>query len=120
MRLFAVFLGGYRQWLVFPTEKNPSPTHLFRRKGFLEDKNPDYRPFVAALLDTQAFDNFVVARVHDHPEGDHLDVILFDEVIKEKLDRSKNNMFRREKSSYTCIQTNCIEAKTIVALPPGI
>ncbi len=120
MKLFVAFLGGYRQWLVFPTEKDPSPTHFFRRKGFLEDKNPDYRPFVAALLDTQAFDNFVVARAHDHPEGDDLDVILFDEAINKKLDRSKQSMFRREKPYDSCIQTNFNEAKTIVALPPGI
>ncbi len=121
MSLFVTFLGGYRRWLVFPTEKNPSPTHMFRKKGFIEDKKPDYRPFVAALLDTQAFHNFVVARAH--PEGDDLDVILFDAAIDEKFgDHSQQrSMFRRrEKNFYPHIQTNFNEAKTVVALPPGM
>ncbi len=111
-------MGGYRQWLIFPTEKNPSPTHLFRGKDFLEGKNPDYRPFIAALIETQAFHTFVLARVND-PEGEDPDVILFDEAVHVKFNNSNRRMFRR-KRSYRYIQASFNQAKTIVALTPGI
>ncbi len=113
-------LEGYREWLVFPTEKNPSPNRLFLEKGFLEGKRSGSRHFIAALIDTQAFHNFVISRVHD-PDGDDLDIILFDEAVKAKIHQPKKNRFRHRRSSQcTCQQANDSQSKTIVALMPGI
>ncbi len=118
MRVFASFLRGYRQYLVFPAEKNPSPIHLFREKDFLEGKNTNCRPFIAALIETQAFHTFVLARVND-PEGEDPDVILFDEAVHAKFNRSNRGLFTRKKSYRDIIQSSFNQAKTIVALTPG-
>ncbi|CAM9893264.1 unnamed protein product, partial [Phaeothamnion confervicola] len=64
------------------------------QEEFLERTESESRPFVAALLETQALATFVEARVQ--PDPDDLDVTFFDESVDAKINRSKFSVIKRE------------------------
>jgi dDENN domain len=64
------------------------------RSLFLERLEPEYRPFMTAFVTTQAFQNFIDARIQPDPED--LDVKLFDESIEAKRNRSRLHVIKKD------------------------
>jgi hypothetical protein len=61
--------------------------NCFRTSDFLNTQDRETRPFVSILVKTQAFSQFLFARIM-RPESDY-EVLFFDESIKDKLNRSR-------------------------------
>eukprot|EP00612_Vaucheria_litorea_P002070 CAMPEP_0171456624 /NCGR_PEP_ID=MMETSP0945-20130129/3034_1 /TAXON_ID=109269 /ORGANISM="Vaucheria litorea, Strain CCMP2940" /LENGTH=904 /DNA_ID=CAMNT_0011982081 /DNA_START=1282 /DNA_END=3996 /DNA_ORIENTATION=- len=114
LRLFVSLLRGYHRFLVFPTKSDPSPSEPFLRNLFVERMESDKRQFMSYLVKTQAFQNFIDARTNPDPED--LDLILFDEGIEAKRNRSKLNVIKRDTEFLLTNQFS--QLKTIYALTP--
>jgi hypothetical protein len=115
LRLFVALLRGYRRCLVYPTKQDPQHVRgYFSRAAFLDNMGEEYRPFVAALMSTQAFQNFIDARMQ--PDPDDLDIIFFDESIEAKKNRSRLQVIK--KGTEFLLTGTFNKVKTIVALAP--
>ncbi|KAJ3413960.1 hypothetical protein HDV05_007249 [Chytridiales sp. JEL 0842] len=108
-KVFTSLFKSYRQYLTIPDEilearnnsgYNGSANNIaniqdlelvqddwFRKDEFLASLDRESRPFMTALVETQAFAQFTLDRV-ERPESDY-EVLFFDESIKAKLNRSK-------------------------------
>lgn len=67
--VIADVLRDYRDYLIFPSENNPNPSHLFDYERFLtfeEKKRHVLVPFVKEILYTQAFQVFIESRITNH------------------------------------------------------
>ncbi|CAN0071785.1 unnamed protein product, partial [Ectocarpus sp. 12 AP-2014] len=115
LRFFVTFLSGYRRCLVYPTKANPNPARLFNMDDYLDKLDRDSRPFAEAMCDTQAFQNFIDARIQ--PETDDLDVVFFDACIAAKRNRSMLHVTKKSDANFLRPDT-FVKAKTVFALTP--
>ncbi|CBJ25874.1 conserved unknown protein [Ectocarpus siliculosus] len=115
LRFFVTFLSGYRRCLVYPTKANPNPARLFNVDDYLDKLDRDSRPFAEAMCDTQAFQNFIDARIQ--PETDDLDVVFFDACIAAKRNRSMLHVTKKSDANFLRPDT-FVKAKTVFALTP--
>ncbi|CAN0189806.1 unnamed protein product, partial [Laminaria digitata] len=114
LRFFVALLSGYRRFLVFPTKANPNPARLFNVEDYLDKLERDSRPFAELLCSSQAFQNFVDARLQ--PETDDLDILFFDASITAKRNRSMRSFIKKD-ANFLRPET-FVKAKTVYALTP--
>ena len=105
-KVFTSILKNYRSFIIVPPELqrggsqggqddirqppedfNYEVEKCFRTADFLNTLDRETRPFVSALVTTQAFSQFLFARII-RPESDY-EILFFDESIKDKLNRSR-------------------------------
>ena len=87
-RAFTSLLKDYRPYLIMPAPANPSPDPCFHIKTFLRQADSSSAPFLAELLQTQAFTNFCEERLYPSPHTQP-GVLFFDESIVAKRNRSR-------------------------------
>ncbi|CAM9708738.1 unnamed protein product, partial [Scytosiphon promiscuus] len=115
LRFFVAMLAGYRRCLVYPTKVNPNPARLFNVEDYLDKLERDSRPFAEAMCDTQAFQNFIDARIQ--PEAGDLDVVFFDACIAARHNRSLLHVTKKSDANFLRPET-FVKAKTVFALTP--
>ncbi|CAM9142204.1 unnamed protein product [Chrysoparadoxa australica] len=86
LRFFVTIFKDYRKFLVLQKQ-------TFQAESFVEKLDPEFRPFVTKLTQTQAFSNFIDARIQPDPED--LDITFFDESIDSKRNRSRLHVIKQ-------------------------
>eukprot|EP00474_Spongospora_subterranea_P009584 CRZ10042.1 hypothetical protein [Spongospora subterranea] len=105
-RVFVSMLKNYRDFIVYPNEGDPFPNSFFRAEEFIATFPNSSHRFLADFLSTQAFAKFIEDRVvpgcegtsstptasdptNMHVDTNDADVLVFDESIIVKHNRSK-------------------------------
>ena len=87
----------------------------FRRTEFLQEFDTETKLFMEQLIDTQAFQNFMLDRL-ERPESD-FEVLFFDECVKAKLNRSR---FRFTKETTPFLRDASYRVTTgLLSIPPS-
>ena len=86
LNFFVGLLHNYRQYLIHGTALVPDPPVKFRFKDFTKSHPLEWRPLLTALLQTQAFSQFLDERVLTGLRD--ADVIFFDDAIDARAGRS--------------------------------
>jgi hypothetical protein len=89
---FVAILKNYRRFLVYASRERPSPLAAFRNEAFIAEHPVDWHPFLIALVQSQAFSQFVDERVGRIQTGENRgammnDIVFFDESIDAKMNR---------------------------------
>ncbi len=116
-RFFVSLLSDYRKYLVFPSPDNPKPPDRFLKDAFVASHSSDMAPFLTALVESQAFINFVDERMQ--PENANAaDIVFFDQSIDAKHNRSR---LRLSKFATPFLDSTEFEiCKTQVAVLPDV
>ncbi|CAB9497973.1 DENN domain-containing protein 5B [Seminavis robusta] len=83
LRFFVALLKDYRKFAKPPNGNEPG---VFRKEDFIASQKPENQPFLAALCETQQFEDYITKRLYSPGEPD---VIFFDQSIDAKLNRSR-------------------------------
>ncbi|OZJ01407.1 hypothetical protein BZG36_05672, partial [Bifiguratus adelaidae] len=86
----------------------------FSKERFLKTADRDTRPYLATLVNSQAFTQFITERLRRSPRDS--EILFFDEIIKLKLNQSKLK-FVKEETPFLEDTSYRVE-QTFWALPP--
>ena len=118
LRFYVAFLQDYRGYL--PAEVEMEKRSNWRRGGrlcfkkeeFVASADKDYQPFLASLVQTQQFDDFVTRKMYN--AADAADIKFFDQSIDAKRNRSRKTLKKKETnflhSANAHRDLKCIEA----------
>ncbi len=116
-RFFVSLLSDYRKYLVFPAPDNPKPPDRFLKDSFMASHSSDMGSFLTALVNSQAFINFVDERMQ--PENANAaDIVFFDQSIDAKHNRSRLRLSKFATPFLDSVEFEI--CKTQVAVSPDV
>jgi hypothetical protein len=120
--LFVSLLRSYRNFLaVLPEDSIAARAVLddesawFDKQGFLQSLDKESRPFVSELMQSQAWSQFTLERLV-RPKTD-FEVLFFDSLILEKLNRGASAMMAREATPFLMDSSYHISSHYVVRVP---
>ncbi len=111
LTFFTTMLRDYKRF-ISKTGKGVN----FRTKEFINSQRPDFKPFLKMFVDTQHFDVFITKRMHNKNEAD---VVLFDECIQAKRNRSKMVM-KKKRTPFLQSAKAQKQLRTVDAAKPSL
>jgi hypothetical protein len=100
LRCFASMLYNYRKYMepIAPNDRRPHDVGKhsnFKASAFTRAAPRDSVHFLDCLLDTQAFNEFILERCSKPP--DDPEIILFDQIITAKRNRGRHGLFQKQR-----------------------